>query len=249
MKIAAIIPARMGSSRFPGKPLAPLLGRTMIEHVARRVALCTSLDAVYVATCDREIFAAVEAFGGKAVMTSDRHERASDRAAEAILGLDADIAVMIQGDEPMTVPQMIDEAVAGIVKDASIASVNLTKRIASRAEFEDPNTIKVLMDNDWNALYMTRQPVPTCPRGDFSAIAAYKQVCVMPFRRDALLRFAALAPTPLEIAESIDMNRYLQHGVRVRMVETGFDTHAVDTPADLALVEQSMRNDPLLGSY
>ncbi len=172
MKIAAIIPARMGSTRFPGKPLAPLLGRTMIEHVAKRVALCTSLGAVYVATCDREIHDAVEAFGGKAVKTSDRHERASDRAAEAVEGLDVDIAVMIQGDEPMTVPQMIDEAVAGIVKDAGIACVNLTKRIASRAEFEDPNTIKVLMDNDGNALFMTRQPVPTCPKGDFSAIAA-----------------------------------------------------------------------------
>ena len=249
MTIVGLIPARMGSSRFPGKPLAPLLGRTMIEHVAKRVALCRSLDAVYVATCDREIFDAVVAFGGRAIMTSDRHERASDRAAEAIAGLDADIAVMIQGDEPMTVPQMIEEAVAGIVADPGIASVNLTKRIASRKEFENPNTIKVLMDNDGNALFMTRQPVPTCPKGDFSAIAAYKQVCVMPFRREALLHFAALPPTPLEIAESIDMNRYLQHGIRVHMVETGFDTHAVDSPADLALVERLMHDDPLLGAY
>ena len=156
---------------------------------------------------------------------------------------------MIQGDEPMTVPGMIDEAVAGITGDAAIPSVNLTKRITDEAEFENPNTIKVVMDNDWNALYMTRQPVPTRPKGDFAAIRAYKQVCIMPFRRDALLQFAALPPTPLEIAESIDMNRFLQHGVQVRMVETSHDCHAVDSPADLALVETMMRGDPLLGAY
>ena len=110
MKIIAVIPARMGSTRFPGKPLAPILGHPMIEHVYWRTSLCQALSEVFVATCDREIFESVEAFGGKAIMTSPSHERASDRVAEAALNLDCDVVVMVQGDEPMTHPQMIEES-------------------------------------------------------------------------------------------------------------------------------------------
>jgi 3-deoxy-manno-octulosonate cytidylyltransferase (CMP-KDO synthetase) len=112
MKMAAIIPARMGSSRFPGKPLAPILGCSMIEHVYRRALMCQALDDVYVATCDREIFESVESFGGQAIMTAPTHERASDRVAEAAVDLDVDVVVMIQGDEPMTHPQMIEDSLA-----------------------------------------------------------------------------------------------------------------------------------------
>ena len=249
MKIIAIIPARMGSSRFPGKPLAPILGRPMIEHVYKRTAMSPELDGVYMATCDREIMDATEAFGGQAIITADTHERASDRAAEAIADLDADVVVIVQGDEPMLHPDMIGESVAPFERDPDIPCVNLIKRIDNEDDFNNPSTIKVVTDLDGNALYMSRQTIPTAPAGDFSKITAQKQVCIMPFRRDALLKFAALAPTPLEVTESVDMNRFLEHGVPVRMVPTRFDTQAVDTPEDLARVEKLMQNDPLAETY
>lgn len=245
MRTIAVIPARMGSSRFPGKPLASLLGRPMVEHVYRRTALACGLDAVVVATCDAEIAAAVEGFGGRAVMTSAAHERASDRVAEAAPSLAADVIVMVQGDEPMVRPEMIEQALAPMRRDRAIGCVNLMKRIASIPEFDSRNTIKVVMDVRGRALYFSRQPIPDRPRGDFAAIAAYKQVCVIPFHKDALAAFAALAPTPLEVAESVDMMRFLEHGVAVHMVETEIDTYAVDTPEDLARVALLMRDDPL----
>lgn len=249
MKVVAILPARMGSSRFPGKPLAKILGRPMIEHVFRRTAMSKSLAETYVATCDDEIRIAVEAFGGKCIMTSDRHQRASDRVAEAAEKLDADLIVMVQGDEPMTVPEMIDASVAPFRDDTSLQCVNLTKRIESEAEFNNPNTIKVVMDGRWNALYFSREPIPTRRIAPFGKIPAYKQVCIIPFRRQALKLFAELAPTPLEVAESIDMMRFLEHGVPVRMVETTYDSQAVDTPPELAAVEELLRRDPLVKTY
>ena len=249
MKIVGVIPARMGSSRFPGKPLAPILGRPMIEHVYRRTALCQTLEAVYVATCDDEIRSAVEAFAGKAIMTSPEHQRASDRVAEAAQHLDADIVVMVQGDEPMTMPEMVDQAVAPMLDDPQVQCVNLVKRIEIEEEFLSPNTIKVVMDCEGNALYFSREPIPTRQKLGFDKLPVFKQVCIIPFRRDFLLTYASLKPTPLEEAESIDMLRLLEHGFKVRLVETGYDTHAVDTPADLELVESLMRDDPLVDRY
>ena len=197
MKIIAIIPARMGSSRFPGKPLAFLLGHPMIEHVYRRTILCDALDEVYVATCDQEIFDSVESFGGRAVMTSPTHERASDRVAEAAADMDADVVVMLQGDEPMTYPEMIDESLAPFLGgNADLACVNLTAKIKTPQEFADRNTIKVVIDKDGYALYMSREPIPTLHLQDFSQISAYKQVCVIPFTAAALQKFNQLDPTP-----------------------------------------------------
>jgi 3-deoxy-manno-octulosonate cytidylyltransferase (CMP-KDO synthetase) len=250
MKIMAVIPARMGSSRFPGKPLAPILGRPMIEHVYRRTMLCQALDDVIIATCDTEIFESVEAFGGKAVMTSLAHERASDRVAEASADLAADVIVMVQGDEPMTYPQMITESLAPFLSsDPEIDCVNLTARIKDQKEFEDPNTIKVVMDRDGFALYMSREPIPTLHLQDFDQVSAYKQVCIIPFTSAALRKFVRLDPTPLEVAESIDMMRFIEHGHKVKMVETSFSTHAVDTPDDLKRVEELLRQDPLTAKY
>ena len=250
MKIIAIIPARMGSSRFPGKPLAPILGRPMIEHVYHRTALCKALSEVYVATCDTVIFEAVESFGGRAMMTAPTHERASDRVAEAAADLDADVIVMVQGDEPMTYPEMIAESLVPFLKgDEEVACVNLTARITSPEEFRDPNTIKVVMDASGHALYMSREPIPTLHLQDFERIPAFKQVCIIPFTNIALQEFIRLEPTPLEIAESIDMMRFIEHGRKVKMIETSFSTHAVDNPADLKLVETLLREDPLMQSY
>ena len=250
MKIIAVIPARMGSSRFPGKPLAPILGRPMVEHVYRRTILCKALSDVFVATCDKEIFESVEAFGGKAIMTSASHQRASDRVAEAAAGLDCDVVVMIQGDEPMTYPEMIDESVSPFFnKNEQIDCVNLTAGIKSEEEFEDPNTIKVVMDKNGFALYMSREPIPTRNIKNFDQLSVFKQVCIIPFTADSLKKFTQLAPTPLEEAESIDMMRFIEHGYKVKMVETLSSTHAVDTPADIELVENLLRSDSLIAKY
>lgn len=243
-RILAIIPARMGSSRFPGKPMALLLGKPMIGHVYERVAKSNILTHAIVATCDQEIFDYIQSIGGKAVMTSDQHDRASDRCAEALLSLEKeynmkyDIVVMIQGDEPMTRPEMINEAIRPMLDDANIQVVNLLGKITDKVEFEDKNCIKVVCDLENNALFFSREPIPS--RSKTSNIQMGKQVCVIPFRRDYLLRYTALKPTPLEEIESIDMLRILEHGMRVRMVETKYDTRAVDTPEDLELVEKLM---------
>jgi 3-deoxy-manno-octulosonate cytidylyltransferase (CMP-KDO synthetase) len=260
-RIVAVIPARMGSSRFPGKPFASLLGRPMIEHVVCRAEMCDLLDAVYVATCDAEIRSVVEGLGGAVIMTSAAHERASDRVAEAVEvfeaagHLHADIVVMIQGDEPMITPNMIEAAVAPMLKDETVSCVNLARRIVNQQEYLDPNTIKVVMDVHGDALYFSRAPIPAIDFArDFSSWASgrptvFKQVCVIAFRRAFLRAFARLVPTPLEQAESIDMLRVIEHGVRVRLVETDVNTHAVDTLKDLRLVEGLMKDDPLILRY
>jgi len=250
MKIVAVIPARMGSTRFPGKPLAPILGRPMIEHVYRRTAMCPALDDIFVATCDQQIMDAVNAFGGRAIMTSSSHQRASDRVAEAAENFSADIIVMVQGDEPMTYPQMIESSVAPLRNgDKQIACVNLTARIQTEEEFADPNTIKVVMDADGFAVYMSREPIPTRHIQSFDQLATFKQVCIIPFTADSLQEFMRLPPTPLEVAESIDMLRFIEHGHKVKMVQTAYTTHAVDTTEDLKLVEELLQKDPLTKEY
>ncbi|PYS15203.1 MAG: 3-deoxy-manno-octulosonate cytidylyltransferase [Acidobacteria bacterium] len=243
MTTVCIIPARMGSTRFPGKPLAPICGRPMIEHVYRRCRLNRSLDATYVATCDREIAQATEAFGGGVIMTSSSHERASDRVAEAAERTNADVIVMVQGDEPMIHPEMIDRAVDPLRKDLTIVCTNLAAPIRSMKEMMDPNTIKVVTAKNGDALYFSRQPIPSRTSNGL------KQVCVIPFRRNFLFQYKTLEPTHLEIAESVDMLRILEHGFKVRMVITDYETHSVDTPADLALVERLLEADPLTKSY
>lgn len=251
MTIAAIIPVRMGSSRFPGKPLAKIRGIPMVEHVYRRVSLAEGLSGVYIATCDDEIQQAVESFGGQVIMTADTHQRASDRTAEAARGLDVDIVVMVQGDEPLVYPEMVNIVVEPLVHDPQILCSNLMSKIRSQQEFQDQNTVKVVLSRDGFALYMSREPIPTTQgeKGFFSDVPLFKQVCIIPFRRDFLLTFTDLEPTPLEVAESIDMLRCLEHGYRVKMVESEYETHAVDTPEDLRVVEHMMASDTLFEKY
>jgi 3-deoxy-manno-octulosonate cytidylyltransferase (CMP-KDO synthetase) len=211
--------------------------------------MCQKLDEVFIATCDDEIRQATEAFGGKVVMTSSEHTRASDRIAEAARGLEADIVVLVQGDEPMVVPEMIDLALGPMLEDPRVDCVNLAKRIQSKEEYRDPNTIKVVMDCRGDALYFSREPVPTERVLGFGDIPIFKQICIIPYRRDLLLKYSRLEPTPLEQAESVDMMRLLEHGYRVRLVETEANSHAVDTQADLAMVESLMGQDPHLDRY
>jgi 3-deoxy-manno-octulosonate cytidylyltransferase (CMP-KDO synthetase) len=247
-QIVAVIPVRMASSRFPGKPFAPLHGLPMVEHVFRRAKLCSEISEVYVVTCDQEIRDVAESFGAKVIMTSAAHERATDRVAEAAEHLPAEIIVMIQGDEPMITPQMIQSALDPFRCDSTISCVNLAHRITSQAEFIDPNTIKVVADVSGNALYFSRSPIPHVNL-EQATLKIFKQVCVIPFTRECLKEFAKLPATQLERAESIDMLRLLEHGRSIRIVETDVVTHSVDTPADLELVATMMTGDQLMQQY
>ena len=244
MKILTLIPARMGSSRFPNKPMAKILGRPMIGHVfdnARKSKLITNLA---VATCDHEISNYIKSIGGRAIMTSEKHERASDRCAEALEIIEQDdkvkydIVVMIQGDEPMINKEMINQALKPMIDDPSILVTNLLGKIEDDKEFNDPNCIKVVCDLNYDALYFSRKAIPSGKLQSTTTIG--KQICVIPFRRDFLLKYNSLDPTPLEISESIDMLRILEHGKKVRMVPTKHTSQAVDTKDDLVRVEKML---------
>lgn len=249
-----IIPARMDSSRFPGKPLAKICGIPMIGHVYFRSKMSRVLDEVYVATCDKEIFNYIESIGAKAIMTAKTHQRASDRTAEAMLKIEKDtgsscgIVVMIQGDEPMLYPKMIEESIVPMVKDRSIQVVNLMGYLKNRKEHNDPHEIKVVVDMDNFALYFSREPIPSWRKGA-KDVPMLKQVCIIPFKRDFLLKFNRLKPTILEKVESIDMLRVLGHGFKVKMALTKYQTYSVDTKADLLKVEKFLYKDKLTGEY
>lgn len=252
--IVAIIPARMGSTRFPGKPMANIHGIPMVGHVYFRTKICSLLSETYVATCDQEIYDYVVSIGGKALMTADTHERCSDRTAEAMLKVESltrrkvDIVVMVQGDEPMVTPEMIEAAVNPLVDDPSIQVANLMARIKTVEDFEDPNEVKVVVDLYDRALYFSREPVPSRRKG-VKDVPMLKQVCIIPFRRDYLLEFNRLPETPLEKIESVDMMRVIEHGGHVYMVMTDTETMSVDTPEELEKVVDLMQEDPLLAEY
>jgi 3-deoxy-manno-octulosonate cytidylyltransferase (CMP-KDO synthetase) len=253
-EIVAIIPARMGSTRFPGKPMAEIHGVPMVGHVYFRTKMCSLLSETYVATCDQEIYDYIFSVGGKAIMTSDAHERCSDRTAEAMLevesatGIKVDIVVMVQGDEPMVASEMIEAAVKPMLDDPSIQVVNLMARLKTGEEFEDPNEVKVVVDLYGRALYFSREPVPSRRKG-VKDVPMLKQVCIIPFRRDYLLEFNGLPETPLERIESVDMMRVIEHGERVHMVMTDVETLSVDTPEDLERVVDLMKEDALINEY
>ena len=254
MNIIGIIPARLASSRLPSKPMADILGMPMIGHVYHRSKMSNSMKEVYVATCDDEIYQYIESVGGKAVMTSNSHERASDRTAEALqkiekeTGEKVDIVVMIQGDEPMVTPLMISAAIQPLIDDPQISITNLMERIETREEHEDPAEVKVVVDNNSFALYFSREPIPSRKKG-VDKVPMLKQVCIIPFRRDFLLEYNAMEQTPLEIIESVDMNRLLENGIKIKMVMCDEITLAVDTESDLIRVNSLMTNDDFLSEY
>jgi len=244
----------MGSSRFPGKPLADIHGMPMIGHVYVRTNMSDSLDATYVATCDQEIYDYINSIGGNVVMTSDCHERCTDRTAEAMQKIEQetgkiiDIIVMVQGDEPMVTPLMIDRSVKPLHEDQSINVVNLMAAIDSVEEFEDPNEVKVVVDLEGNALYFSREPIPSRKKGVLE-VPMMKQVCIIPFRREYLVKYNDFPETPLEKIESVDMMRILEHGDKVRMVKCDGKTKSVDTEDDLRAASQLMESDDLMKEY
>ena len=254
MKAIAIIPARMGSSRYPGKPMAKIHGVPMIGHCYHRTKLCNDLMDTYVATCDDEIHDYIISIGGKSIMTSDIHERATDRTAEAMLkieqmiGESIDIVVMVQGDEPMVTAEMIRQSLAPFSEDQSIKVVNLMARMKTIKEFEDPNEVKVVIDKNSNAIYFSREAIPSRKKG-FDNVPMLKQVCIIPFKREYLLTFNDMEETELEKIESVDMMRIIENGDNVTMVMTDSDSFSVDTEEDRIFVEEKMMEDQLMKNY
>lgn len=253
VNIVALIPARMGSSRFPGKPLAPILGVPMVGHIYHRTAMSPALSATWIATCDQEIADYAESIGARVVMTADTHQRCSDRCAEAMETLEResgeriDMVVMVQGDEPLVTPDMIDIAVRSLRDNPDAGVSCLMGDIEHETDFADPNEVKVVTDRRQRALYFSREPIPTRSRD--GGAPWHKQVCIIPYRRDYLLRFNALEPTPLEIAESVDLNRCLEHGDPVQMAHTSGRMVSVDTPQDLERAVAALREDSLVARY
>lgn len=253
MKAIGIIPARMGASRFPGKPMATMLGMPMIGHCYHRTRLAPGLNAAYVATCDELIADYVRRIGGKAVMTAASHNRATTRTAEALeiiehqTGERVDIVVMVQGDEPLILPETIGETLEHFA-DPAVEIVNVMSRLRTLEAFVDKNNVKVVVDRNNDALYFSREPIPSTWKG-WEHLPRYMQTGIIAFRRDVLLRFNAINETPLEQYESVDMNRVLETGGNIRMVLTEALTIGVDTAEELAEAEQHLRNDPTTGRY
>lgn len=250
MKVTAVIPARYASTRFPGKPLAPILGKPMIEHVYERVASSSTVEQVIVATDDQRIEKAVRSFGGEVMMTRDDHPTGTDRLAEVAAQLDSDLVVNVQGDEPMIDPLMIDQAVKPLLRDESILMGTLMSRIDDAQDFYNPNVVKVVTDRSGFALYFSRAPIPW-PR-DFSAeelsqrlagIDLFRHIGLYVYRREFLLKYPGLPKTPLEGLESLEQLRALEHGVRLYVAETSTVSHGVDTPEDLERVAALMREE------
>jgi 3-deoxy-manno-octulosonate cytidylyltransferase (CMP-KDO synthetase) len=251
MKIIVGIPARMGSSRFPGKPLCDILGISMIEHCYKRCSLSKYATSLFVATCDMEIKQAVEGFGGTVIMTDPDISRPGLRVASAAETLeldDNDIVVVVQGDEPLVHPDMIDIAIQPLLENESILVSNLVAEL-TKDEWNDPGEIKVVCDLNMNAMYFSRAPIPSVDHQE-KHTKAWKQVCIMPFRWHFMKKFNhELEPTPLELQESIEMIRAIQHGFKVRMVPSSYVSKSVDTDADRLIVEKLMIKDPIYEKY
>ncbi len=247
-----VIPSRYASSRFPGKPLAPIAGRPMIQHVYERSCQARLVDTVLVATDDERIATAVHAFGGQAVMTSPDHPTGTDRIAEVAAKLDCDIVVNVQGDEPCIAPEAIDAMVQPLRDDDTVPMSTLAHPIHDSEDLLTPNVNKVVVDQTGYALYFSRAPIPydrsawpqsphllatagktpTVPPGCFRHLGLYA------YRRSFLLTLALWPQTPLEQLEQLEQLRVLEHGYRIRVVQTTYNSIGVDVPEDVARVER-----------
>lgn len=257
MKTVGIIPARMAASRFPGKPLYPILGKPMIEHVHARAAMFDGWDALVVATCDDEIREASETRGYRVIMTGDHHTRALDRVAEAATKLDLpggladdDVVVCVQGDEPMLEPEMIREVVRPIHERPDVGCTVLAMEIHDEQLWRNPDIVKLVANEDGEVLYTSRAPIPWSKDGFSPALGALRIHGIFAFRWRRLREFTEFRETRLERLESCDSNRILDMPAR-QWVAPYPNRHSfsVDSPADVALVEAHLPDDPLWGRY
>jgi len=238
-----VIPARYASTRFPGKALADIAGRPMIEHVYRRASAARLVGGVIVATDDARVADAVRSFGGEVRMTSPTHATGTDRIAEVAATLDCELIVNLQGDEPLIEPASIDEAIEPFTSDPDLLMASLYQRFQTSEDVLDPNIVKVVTDRRGFALYFSRAPIPFF-RGtetDRRATGPFRHIGLYVQRREFLLRVASLDPTPLERAEALEQLRVLEYGFSIKMVETQYDSIGVDTPEDLDRVRRLLR--------
>lgn len=235
MKILCVIPARYASTRLPGKPLKDIAGKPMVCRVYDRASQAKTLSGVLVATDDERILQAVEAHGGRAMMTAKDHPTGTDRLAEvAAAHPDVDLIINVQGDEPLIEPSLIDELGRSFENDDGLQMATVATPIADEAEQKNPNNVKVVMDKNGYALYFSRSLVPY-PRND-AGTPVYKHIGIYAYRRDFLLEYAKMEPTPLERAESLEQLRALENGYKIKCIVTNTRFVGVDTPEDLAKV-------------
>ena len=242
MGVLVVIPARYGSTRFPGKPLALLHGKPVIQHVYEQAAKARSADEVVVATDDERIIAAVSRFNGRAVMTDPSARSGTDRVAEVARGRQAEVIINVQGDEPLVHAEMVDQLADCLTKHQAVPMASLMVPLREEADAESPNTVKVVVDRDGFALYFSRAAIPF-KRGEVSGQGPrfYKHLGIYGYQRHFLLQFPGLEPTPLEQSEQLEQLRALEHGYRIKLLETVHDTIGVDTPEDLRRVEALLR--------
>ncbi len=244
MSIFAFIPSRYGSSRFPGKPLAKIAGKPMIQHACGCALKCSDITDVYVVTDDDRIMKCVEEFGGKAVMTKEKHPSGTDRIAEAVetLGLtDDDIIVNIQGDQPLFKPSVISAMVKPMIEDKSIPMSTLKYRISNPAEINNSNIVKVVTDNNDFALYFSRWAVPFY-RENPEDQAYYKHLGFYAYRKNFILEFNKLPGGTLENAEKLEQLRAIENGYKIKVIETDSDSIEVDAPEDIRKVEEILNS-------
>ena len=235
MKVLCVIPARYASTRLPGKPLSMIAGKPMIQHVYERACQAQLPNEVVVATDNELVEKAVLNFGGKAVMTSPDHPSGTDRLAEvALMYPDVDVIVNVQGDEPMIPPEVIDRLAESFNSDADLNMATM-KVVMDEEDYENPAAVKVVTDQQGYALYFSRSLMPY-PRNKPEGFKVFKHVGIYAYRRNFLLKYAALAPTPLEKAESLEQLRALENGYKIKVLESDFQGIGVDTPEDLAAV-------------
>ena len=234
-KILGVIPARFASSRFPGKVLAQIASKSMLQRVYERASLARYLTATIIATDDERIYDAARSFGARVVMTRADHVSGTDRVAEAASAENAELVVNIQGDEPLIEPAAIDAAILPLAHDPGIVMGTLKKAIEDPREVTDPNVVKVVTDRNGDAIYFSRCPIPF-ERGQARPGTHFKHIGLYVYRRDFLLGYSALPVGPLERAERLEQLRAIENGYRIRVVETEFESLGVDTPEDLERV-------------
>ncbi|NLY83151.1 MAG: 3-deoxy-manno-octulosonate cytidylyltransferase [Acholeplasmataceae bacterium] len=235
MKVLCVIPARYASTRLPGKPLALIAGKPMIQHVYERASRAAIPSEVVVATDSELVAEAVRNFGGKVMMTSPEHPSGTDRLAEVALSYgDADVIINVQGDEPMIPPEIIDR-LAQAFEDNEDLNMATLKTVMDEADYNNPNTVKVVTDQNGYALYFSRSLLPY-PRNKTADFKVYKHVGIYAYRRSFLLSYAAYEPTPLEQIECLEQLRVLENGERIKVLECKFKGIGIDTPEDLAAI-------------
>lgn len=242
MKIIGIIPARYASSRFPGKPMVDLNGKTMIQRVYEGVKKSQKLSEVIVATDDHRIFDEVIRFGGKVQMTSQLHTNGTDRCGEVARGMEADIIINIQGDEPLVDYRQLDQLCEAF-EDESVAIATLGIKSVSEADSNNPNRVKIVLDGQCNALYFSRSPIPN--KSNASAEVAekmnlYRHIGLYAYRKETLIELVKLKKTLLEQVESLEQLRWLYNGYDIRVVETRIETPNIDVPEDVENVLRAL---------